>query len=173
VIEHRLSRAEHLPELVAEIRQAVERHARRRQPRDQFVRALHRPRHGLVEAGGIGADLRLVLRVERNPLGHHLGERAAGVMLEMPFLGDHVGKEPVELLRMVDQLFEQRAELPVEQHPANVEHNRFSHQARPQTLAARTPVRRRAAVSISRPCRAPAPNQPWRALKRRSVLLMT
>ena len=33
-------------------------------------------------------------------------------MLEMPFLGHDMGEEPVELLRVLDQLPEQRAQLP-------------------------------------------------------------
>ena len=62
-----------------------------------------------------------MIRKAADPLGHHLGDRAACVALEMPLLGDDFGEEPVELLPVVDQLLEQVAQVPVVQHAADVE----------------------------------------------------
>ena len=54
-------------------------------------------------------------------LSYILGEGAARVSLEMPLLGDDFGEEPVELRRIVDQVGEQVAQVPIEQHAADVE----------------------------------------------------
>ena len=67
--------------------------------------------------------MRLVLREERDAFGHHVRQRAAAVMFEMPFLGNDMAEEPFELLGIVDQLAEQRAKLPLEQHPPDIEHH--------------------------------------------------
>ena len=129
MIEHRLGRAEHVPEFIAEIGQAEQGHAFARQTLDDGVCAFDRPRHGFVEAHRIGADVGFILREQRDPFGQHVRERAPAIMLEMPFLGHDIGEEPVELVAVRDQLFEQGAKLPLEQHPPDIEHHRLAHAA--------------------------------------------
>ena len=85
--------------------------------------------------------------------------RAAGIVLEMPFLGDDVGEEPVQLVCVGDQLGEQAAQVPLEQHATDIEddsrdlggpdlgglcHAPCSDSRASPTEAARSPVRRRA-----------------------------
>src|SRR3546814_13684364 len=69
----------------------------------------------------MGVDQPAMLREFGLAFGNRVGERAAGVVLEMPFGGDDMAHEPFELGRVVDQLGEQVPEVPVEQHLADVE----------------------------------------------------
>ena len=131
MIENRLGRAEQLPEFVAEIGQAEQGHARRCQPFDNGVGTINRPRHGFVEARGIGIDVLSISRKQRDSFRHHIRQSAAAIMFEMPFLGHDIGKEPFQLLLALDQLFEQRRKLPLEQHPPDIEHHCLLHVACP------------------------------------------
>ena len=101
-----------------------------------------------------------MLGIFGDPFGDHLGERAALVALEMPFGGDDRGHEALELGLVGDQLGEQMAQVPFEQHAADVEndcarlaHRRRSHRTKQNRrriapaavmkLDARNPARRR------------------------------
>src|SRR5690606_4923607 len=66
-----------------------------------------------------------VIGIERDPLAQHLVERAGVVALEVPLIGDDIGQEPVELGRIVDQLFEQMPQVPIEQNLADIEYDRW------------------------------------------------
>ena len=79
-------------------------------------------------------------------LGTRLGERSTGIMLEMPFACDNARKETVERLRLVDQLLVEKTRIPVVQDMTDIEDDG------PGTGNGL---------------------QPWRAVKRRFVLLMT
>jgi len=61
----------------------------------------------------------------RDPLGQHLAEGTAGIMFEMPFRRHHMGKEPVQFLRVIDQFFEQAAQIPLIQHIADIKDDRI------------------------------------------------
>ncbi len=50
----------------------------------------------------------------RDSLGHDFGQRAAFVLLVVPLFGDHIGEEPVQFRRIVNQLFEQVAQIPAD-----------------------------------------------------------
>ena len=65
-----------------------------------------------------------ILRKLRDPFGDHVVQRSAGIMFEMPFGRDHIGKEPVQLLPVIDQFFEQAAQIPSIQHIADIEDDR-------------------------------------------------
>ena len=83
----------------------------------------HRPRDGLVEAGGVGADFLRKVRVERDTLRHHLRQRTSGIVEEMPFLGHDFAQHLLQPLWIVDDLFEQGAKLPLVKDPADVEYD--------------------------------------------------
>jgi hypothetical protein len=77
-------------------------------------------------------------------LSDHLGDGAAGVMLEVPFGRNDGRAEALDLRLVGDQLAEQVAQVPLIEDPADVEDDGFD-----------------------------SVRQPWRALKRRLVLLIT
>src|SRR3546814_8543719 len=83
-VEYRLGRAEAVPEVMAEIGDREQRHTRGGEPLDKVEAAGHRARNRLVEARGIGVDQMRMVGKFGPALGHHVGERAAGVVLEMP-----------------------------------------------------------------------------------------
>ena len=80
----------------------------------------------------------------RDQLGRGVGEVAAGVVLEMPVYRDDVAQERIERLTRRDETLVQEPRVPVVEDAADVEDDGG----------------RRL-------------DQPWRALKRRFVLLMT
>jgi hypothetical protein len=80
----------------------------------------------------------------RDQLGRGVGEVAAGVVLEMPVDRDDLAQERIERLTRWDETLVQEPRVPVVEDAADVEDDG------------------------GRPGR-----QPWRALKRRFVLLMT
>ena len=61
-----------------------------------------------------------------DPFGQHLGQRAARVVLEMPFGGDDIGHEPVALRRIWDRLAVDQPQIPLDQNPADIEHDCFN-----------------------------------------------
>ena len=71
----------------------------------------------------------------RLPLRHHLGKIAPGVMLEMPLFGHDVGNEPFEFALVRDQLAEQAAQVPLDDHPPDVEYDclHFGHRKSPRS----------------------------------------
>jgi hypothetical protein len=86
-----------------------------------------------------------MLRIQRCQLRRGIGEVAAGIMLEMPVGGDDIAQERIERPIVLDQALVQDPRIPVVQDATDVENDGG----------------RRGAA------------QPWRALKRRFVLLMT
>ena len=86
-----------------------------------------------------------MLRMLRDQLGGGFGERAPGVMLEMPLGRQDVAQERVERLTLGDEALVQEPWVPVVENATDVEDDGG-----------------RASDA-----------QPWRALKRRFVLLMT
>jgi hypothetical protein len=86
-----------------------------------------------------------VLRISGGKFGAGLGEGPPGIMLEMPLGGDDMAQEIVELGRLVDQLLIEEAGIPVVKDIADIEDDGMGTQRL----------------------------QPWRALKRRFVLLIT
>ena len=93
---------------------------------------------------GEGADAVGLIREAGDQFGRRVGEAPAGVVLEVPVARDDMAEEPVELGRVGDQPSVKVAGVPVVQDMADVEDD--------GPRAAR---------------------QPWRALNRRFVLLMT
>ena len=87
-----------------------------------------------------------MLGIQRAQLRRRLRERAPGVMLEMPVLRDDRRQERVERPFVVEQAPVEDPRIPIVQDVSDVEDDRR---------------------------RMTAANQPWRALKRRFVLLMT
>ena len=73
-----------------------------------------------------------------------LGERPPGVVLEMPFRRDDIAQERIERLTLWDETLVEEPGAPIVEDVADVEDD-----GRPRAV------------------------QPWRALKRRFVLLMT
>jgi len=114
------------------------------EPFDQLDHAADGAGKRLVEAWNIGVDQRSVLREARFQRGNIFVERLTGIVAEVPITRDHVRQEAVELLRIGDQLRVKMPEVPVEQDVADVEDDGL------RALA-----------------------QPWRALNRRLVLLIT
>jgi hypothetical protein len=106
---------------MAEIGNRKERHADGVEPLDQFEAARHGSGDRLVEARRIGVDQWRMIREFGFQLGQHVGERAAGIVLEMPFGRHDMGDEPVEFARIVDQLREQMAQIPLKEDAADVE----------------------------------------------------
>ncbi|XHS01628.1 hypothetical protein ACFB49_32360 [Sphingomonas sp. DBB INV C78] len=90
--------------------------------------------------------------VERGKLRAGLGKRPPGIMLAVPFEGDDARKKILQRRRIGDQAGVEVAGMPVEQDMADVKDDRFGslRDDGPERIA-----------------------QPWRALKRRFVLLMT
>ena len=111
-----------------------------------------RPADAFVEAQAPGGDQRGMVRVQRDELRRGVGEVAASVMLEVPVVRDHIAHERVERPIVTDQALVQEPGVPVEQDVADVEDDGM-----------RTHVA--AILDLD--------DQPWRALKRRCVLLMT
>jgi len=62
-----------------------------------------------------------MIGVQRRKLGAGLGERAADIMLVMPFLGDDLTEEPLQRRRIGDQRRVERRGLPVVEDVADVE----------------------------------------------------
>ena len=91
-------------------------------------------------------------------LGHGFGVRPAAIMLEMPFRRHDVREEPIQPRRIGNQFAIESADVPTIEDIADVEHDRADLRHRPRTF-----------TTFPREGR----NQPWRALKRRLVLLMT
>jgi len=86
-----------------------------------------------------------MLRMLGDQLGRGLGERTPGIMLEVPLDRQNVAQERVERLTSWDEALVQEPRVPVVKDATDVEDDGG-----------------RASVA-----------QPWRALKRRFVLLMT
>ena len=84
-----------------------------------------------------------MLRKESGQLGGRLRRRPPGVMLEVPFGGNDITQKPIELRRFGDQLRIEVTRAPVVENVADVEDD------------------------------GRGLDQPWRALKRRLVLLIT
>lgn len=85
-----------------------------------------------------------MLRIKRDQLGGGVGEVAAGVVLEVPLVRDDVAQKRGERLIIGDKALVQEPRVPIVEDAADIEDDG--------------------------PGRKP---QPWRALKRRLVLLMT
>ena len=81
----------------------------------------------------------------RDQFGRRFGERATGIVLEVPLDRNDIAQKRLERLIVIDQTLVQEPGAPVIQDPADVKDDG----------------------------RGPAHGQPWRALKRRLVLLMT
>ena len=86
-----------------------------------------------------------MLRMVGDQLGRGVREIAPRVMLEMPVGRDDLAQERIERLTLGDETLVEEPGVPIVQNPADVEDD-----GRGSRLA-----------------------QPWRALKRRFVLLMT
>ena len=68
------------------------------------MRAFHRAGDRLEEAVPVGLDQVGMGGEGALALGHHLGEPAAPIVLAVPFLGDDMRAEPVELGLIGDEL---------------------------------------------------------------------
>ena len=87
--------------------------------------ARHGPGNGFVEPRRIGADLGLEVGIERDPFGHHFAQRASAVVLEVPFLGHDLAQQRLEPCAIIDDLLEQVAQVPLIEHPPDIEHDRL------------------------------------------------
>lgn len=85
-----------------------------------------------------------MMRVKRDQLRRGFGEVAPSIVLKMPFMRDDIAQERVERLTLGDEALIQESRVPIVKDAADVENDRGG------TLP-----------------------QPWRALKRRLVLLIT
>ena len=104
------------------------------------------PGNRFEPAIAIGAKQILVSREFSNALRDHAIDRPPGIVLFVPLERHDNIEEPVKLFPVLDQLLEKVAAVPLVEDPPDIEHDRFhGHDAA----------------------------QPWRALKRRFVLLMT
>ena len=99
----------------------------------------------IAEARTEDGDEFAIFGIGRDKLGAGFREGPAGVVLEMPFGRDDMAQEMIQPGRIVDQSPVEEAGIPFIQNIADIEND-----------GART-----------------ARTQPWRALKRRFVLLMT
>jgi hypothetical protein len=123
------------------------------------VHSRHRVADALQEARPPGADQRGVLRIACGQLGGGVGEVAAGVVLEMPVVGDDVAQERIERLTRGDETLVQDPRIPMVEDAADIEDDgRRADIVYPGT----PPNSARRGLA-----------QPWRALNRRLVLLMT
>jgi hypothetical protein len=170
-VEQRFGRAELRPELGAEIGDGEKRHRARRKLPDQLGHSLDRAGDGLGEPRGIGVDQPGMAGKAPLALGDACAEVDAGIMLQVPVEGDDVGEEPFELARIVDELGEEVAQVPADEHLPDIEDDRPGPPGRLSAFVTharsappgRVPVRHELGEEV----------QPWRALKRRLVLLMT
>ncbi|GAB7553190.1 hypothetical protein NRB_26960 [Novosphingobium sp. 11B] len=120
-VEQRLSGAVFMPERASEVGDGEERHAARSQFAYDLVAAGDVAGDRLAEARGVGVEQVVVPGKFGLAGGDHLGEVAAAVVLDVPVLRDDVGHEPVEPVGLDDQLAEQQAHVPLDQHLADVE----------------------------------------------------
>ncbi len=116
---------------MTEIGDREQGHARGIESLDQFEAARHRAGDRLVETRRIGIDQRHMIGEPRLQLGQHVGKQAAGVGLEMPPRRDDVRHEPFQLVRIGNQLGKEIAQVPVEQHAADVENDRAGNGHKP------------------------------------------
>lgn len=137
--------AERLPELGREIGDGEQRHAGRVQRLDDLGAAGNGAGNRLAEVRAVKRDQFGMVGMARRQLRAGLRERAANIVLAVPVEGDDSVQEMLERRRIGDQAGVEMPGMPVEQDEADVEDDG------PKRLGA----------------------QPWRALKRRFVLLMT
>ena len=111
----------------------------------------------------------------------HRSDRASRIVLVMPVEREDIAEKMVELGRIIDQPGVEVADVPLEQDNADVEDDGvdrlhlipLAHASkRPRSLP--EPLHENRSFKTRRgPMGAPLPDQPWRALKRRLVLLIT
>jgi hypothetical protein len=109
------------------------------------VHAGDRRADAVDEAGTPKGNQIGMLRMQRRQLRRGLGEVAAGIVLEMPVGRDDIAQERIERPIVIDQALVEDPRIPVVQDATDVEDDGGRSRA----------------------------GQPWRALKRRFVLLMT
>jgi hypothetical protein len=109
------------------------------------MHAGHRPADAVDETRAPMGDQIGMLRIQRCQLRRGIGEVTAGIMLEMPVGGDDIAQERIERPIIIDQALVENPRIPVVQDATDVEDDGGRSRA----------------------------GQPWRALKRRFVLLMT
>jgi hypothetical protein len=90
---------------------------------DKLKTAGHRPRKRLVESRRVSFDQRSVLGEKRYALGQSLGQRTAGIVLEMPRYRNDVRDYSIEFGGVVDQLGEEMPKVPLEEDRADIEHD--------------------------------------------------
>jgi hypothetical protein len=137
--------AERWPEFVAEICDREQRYAGRVELRHDLVHADDRRADAVDETWAPQRDQIGMLRIQGCELRRGFGEVAAGIVLEVPVGGDDIAQERIERPIVRDQALVEDPRIPVVQDATDVENDGG----------------RREGV------------QPWRALKRRFVLLMT
>src|SRR6266545_1863877 len=96
----------------------------------QLGQQRHRPRDVAAEhlppALVVGGDGRRLGGVACGQLGDRAGERTAAVLLGVPLRGGDGGQELLHRRLVAEQLAVQVAGVPVDQHPAKVEHDRLA-----------------------------------------------
>lgn len=177
VVEHREGRAEQREGLVTEIGDRILRHGACRQPFDQCVRAGDRAGQRIEPVRGIARDQLGVFGMRGAALGNEVGHRDAFVVARVPGFVDDLCGEMRVFGGVGNHAAPDAREIPLHQHAADVPDDGVNPGVHPIGFHKRPNPRRRAGESASRTGQRPmagrSRNQPWRALKRRWVLLIT